>query len=110
MELHKGELFFIKAIREFDFLRKLRYEGSKFSIVGREFYIEFENHKTARTVAVILRESQEIDVLICRKRFLGIEQKNIEEFNRYKECPKTLESYAQLLKENFEDILEGKNW
>lgn len=108
--MNKGELFFIKAIREFDFLRKLRYEGSKFCIIGRELYIEFENHKAARTVAVILRESQEIDVLICRKRILGVEQKNIEEFNQYKECPKTLKSYAQLLKENYEDILEGKNW
>ncbi len=109
MELHKGEFFFIKTIREFDFLRKLKYEGSRFCIVGREFFIEFENSKIALTVTVIVRESQEIDILISRKRFWGIEQKNIKEFNRCKEYPKTLEKYAQLLKENFEDILEGKN-
>lgn len=110
MELQKGELFFIEVIREFDFLRKLGYEGSKFNVIGREFYIEFENHKIALSIAIILRESQEIDVFICRKRFWGIEQKNIEEFNRDKECPKTLESYSKLLKENYEDIIQGKNW
>lgn len=110
MDLNKGEYFLINTLREFDFLRKLKYEGSRFCIQGREFYVEFENHHIRQKVIIVFQESQEINILFSKKKTLGFIRKNVEEFSVFTKSSGTLEGYAKLLKENFEDILKGEKW
>jgi hypothetical protein len=77
--LNTGELFFIEVVRNFDFLRSLGYFGSKFSIYGKEQFVQFEHRKSNHIITVIMLENCQYDVYVEKRSLFNVSRISIKD-------------------------------
>jgi hypothetical protein len=107
------EKFVIEAMRQFDFLRGIGYEGRSFSSGGREWYINYERKKPWRRITIIV-----VGPLHVALSKSGWTQRS-RGFSIESVCPQfgyrpaqlfDLSAYAAFMKKHLMPVLEGRVW
>ena len=115
MELTQGEEFFISVNRNFDFLRFIYYDGSKFCCIGKEIWVSFYNPRTCIEITVIMEEPYVLNVYFKRKKFLTILKFTLRDYYKklgvgYLEKTNDVKTVACFIHENLMPIVEGEKW
>ena len=92
--LTPGEKFFLSVHSNFEFLRLKGYEGSSFSLGGREFWVSFYNHLKNKKITIVQTECGLLEFYIETKSWSGWRRKN---GRNYFEQEKSIENVSHLV-------------